>query len=217
MAVRRLRATPGFTAISVASLALATGLNILIFSFTSPVLFKALPYPEPDRLLDVSMAPPGKPEVEGRRHAGAVPPSARQDAVRPSKLSAPSTRGGRPTSRAMPAGPRNGWTATGFRRPVSRHSARNHRLGRLPVAADEEASAAPTTVLSYRGVAATLWWPIGHRRPDGADRWTSQPRSLASCQRASVSSTLLPTPGSRSASNRPPDRSSSTTFAPLAV
>lgn len=41
------------------------GLNILIFSFTSPVLFKAMPYPEPDRLLDVSMAPPGKPESKG--------------------------------------------------------------------------------------------------------------------------------------------------------
>jgi putative ABC transport system permease protein len=65
LAVRRLRATPGFTAISLAALAFATGLNILIFSFTSPVLFKALPYPESDRLLDLSMAPPGHPESKG--------------------------------------------------------------------------------------------------------------------------------------------------------
>jgi predicted permease len=63
--LRRLRATPGFTAIALASLAFGMGLNILIFSFTSPVLFKAMPYPEPDRLLDVSMAPPGKPEAKG--------------------------------------------------------------------------------------------------------------------------------------------------------
>jgi hypothetical protein len=40
LAVRRLRATPGFTAIALTSLAVGMGLNILIFSFTSPVLFK---------------------------------------------------------------------------------------------------------------------------------------------------------------------------------
>src|SRR5687767_1250166 len=63
--LRRLRATPGFTVAAVTSLAFAIGLNILIFSFTSPVLFKAVPYPEPERLLDVSMAPPDKPESKG--------------------------------------------------------------------------------------------------------------------------------------------------------
>src|ERR1044071_5125355 len=65
LALRRLQATPGFTAVAVTALALAMGLNLLIFSFTSPVLFKALPYPEPDRLLDGSMAPPDKPEAKG--------------------------------------------------------------------------------------------------------------------------------------------------------
>src|SRR5262249_42056789 len=65
LAFRRLRATPGFTAVAVGSLAFVMGLNVLIFSFTSRVLFKALPYPEPDRLLDVSMAPPDKPEAKG--------------------------------------------------------------------------------------------------------------------------------------------------------
>jgi putative ABC transport system permease protein len=65
VAVGRLRATPGFTAIALASLAFAAGLNILIFSFTTPVLFKALPYPEAGRLLDVSMAPPGNRESKG--------------------------------------------------------------------------------------------------------------------------------------------------------
>src|SRR5690349_6680298 len=65
LASRRLRDTPGFTAAAIAALAVAMGLNVLIFAFTSPVLFKALPYPDPDRLLDVSMAPPGKPEAKG--------------------------------------------------------------------------------------------------------------------------------------------------------
>jgi hypothetical protein len=65
LALQRLKATPGFTAVALASLACGIGLNILIFSFTSPVLLKAMPYPEPGRLLDVAMAPPGKPEAKG--------------------------------------------------------------------------------------------------------------------------------------------------------
>jgi putative ABC transport system permease protein len=65
VALQRLRDTPGFTVVALASLAFGMGLNILIFSLTSPVLFKAMPYPEPDRLLDVSMAPPGRPEARG--------------------------------------------------------------------------------------------------------------------------------------------------------
>src|SRR5262245_42244659 len=65
LAVRRLRDTPGFTAIALTSLSFGMGLNILIFSFTSPVLLNALPYPQPDTLLDLGMAPPGKPEARG--------------------------------------------------------------------------------------------------------------------------------------------------------
>ena len=148
MAVRRLRATPGFTAISVASLALATGLNILIFSFTSPVLFKALPYPEPDRLLDVSMAPPGKPESKG------VVTPALYLLLRDKTHAAFEAVG------AFDAG----WSANlagdaggpaerldGHRISAAGLAAlgAKPRLGRLPVATDEEANAAPTTVLSY--------------------------------------------------------------------
>ena len=55
----------GLRAIVLTSLALGIGLNILIFCFTSPVLLKPLPYPDVDRLMDVSMAPPGKPESRG--------------------------------------------------------------------------------------------------------------------------------------------------------
>ena len=73
VALRRLRDTPVFTAIVLASLAFAMGLNILVFGFTSPVLFKALPYPEPDRLLDVSMAPPDvRPLTAAADTGGAV-------------------------------------------------------------------------------------------------------------------------------------------------
>ena len=59
------RAAPGLAAVVVASLACGIGLNILIFCFTSPALLKALPYAEPDTLMDVGMAPPGQPDMRG--------------------------------------------------------------------------------------------------------------------------------------------------------
>ena len=148
LALRRLRATPGFTAIALASLAFGIGLNILIFSFTSPVLFKAMPYPEPDRLLDVSMAPPGKPESKGvvtpalylllrDKTSAAFEAVGAFDAGRSANLAGDA---GGPAERLD--GHRisaTGLAALGAK-PL---------LGRLPVAADEQAGAAPTIVLSY--------------------------------------------------------------------
>lgn len=146
--LRRLRATPGFTAAAVASLAFAIGLNILIFCFTSPVLFKAIPYPEPDRLLDVSMAPPGKPESKGvitpalyvllrDRTSAAFAAVGVFDAGRSANLAGDE---GAPAERL--AGHRisaTGLAALGA--PAL--------IGRLPAAADEQPGAAATMVLSY--------------------------------------------------------------------
>ncbi len=145
---RRLRATPGFTAIAVASLAFAIGLNVLIFSFTSPVLLKALPYPEPDRLLDVSMAPPGKPEAKG------VVTPALYLLLRDKTGAAFEAVGAFDAGRsANLAGDANGPAERldGHRISASGLAALGARplLGRLPVAADEQAAAAPTMVLSY--------------------------------------------------------------------
>ena len=152
LALRRLRATPGFTATALASLAIGMGLNILIFSFTSPVLFKALPYPEPDRLLDVSMAPPGKPGSKGvvtpalylllrDRTSAAFEAVGAFDAGRSANLAGDA---GGPAERLD--GHRisaTGLAALGAK-PL---------LGRLPVAATDEAEAeagaAATIVLSY--------------------------------------------------------------------
>lgn len=132
----------------MASLAVAMGLNVLIFSFTSPVLFKALPYPEPDRLLDVSMAPPGKPEAKGAvapalylllrdKTSAAFEAVGAFDAGRSANLAGDATG---------PAERLDGHriSATGLAALGA-----NPLLGRLPIAADEQASAAPTALLSY--------------------------------------------------------------------
>ena len=160
LALQRLRVTPGFTAIAVASLAFGMGLSVLIFSFTSPVLFKALPYPEPDRLLDVSMAPPGKPEAKG-----VVTPSLYlllRDKTSAAFEAVGAFDAGRSANLAGDAG------GPAERLDGHRISATGLAalgaiplLGRLPVVADEQASAAPTIVLSF-----PVWQRRFGGRPD---------------------------------------------------
>ncbi len=52
-AVRTLVRAPGFTLVTVSSLALATGATTAIFSIVNGVLLKPLPFDEPDRLVQV--------------------------------------------------------------------------------------------------------------------------------------------------------------------
>ncbi len=57
-AVRGLRLTPAFTAVTVLVLALGIGFTTAMFSVANGVLLSPLPYPDPDRLLWVGMSWP---------------------------------------------------------------------------------------------------------------------------------------------------------------
>lgn len=50
---RRLRAEPGFTAVTVLTLAVGIGATTAIVSAVGPVLFQPLPYPEPGRIVSI--------------------------------------------------------------------------------------------------------------------------------------------------------------------
>jgi len=57
-ALRLIRAAPGFTLIAAFTLALGIGANSAMFSFVDGVLFKPLPYPHGEQLLELFERPP---------------------------------------------------------------------------------------------------------------------------------------------------------------
>ncbi|MGC2398912.1 MAG: ABC transporter permease [Acidobacteriaceae bacterium] len=56
---RRLRHSPAFAATVLLTLAIGIGANTAVFSVLNSVLFKALPYPDPDQLVALRLIAPG--------------------------------------------------------------------------------------------------------------------------------------------------------------
>ncbi|HET9986017.1 MAG TPA: ABC transporter permease [Longimicrobiales bacterium] len=65
-AVRTFRRMPGFTAVAVLTLAIGIGANTAIFSAVNALLLRPLPFPEPERLMSVSIVSPGRGELRER-------------------------------------------------------------------------------------------------------------------------------------------------------
>jgi len=68
-AARVVARQPGTTLIIVISLALGIGANTMVFSLVNAILLRSLPYPEPDRLVQMWPTPPNRPGQRSRFNA----------------------------------------------------------------------------------------------------------------------------------------------------
>lgn len=64
-ALRMMRRSPGFTAVTVLSLALGTGANTAIFSLINTLMLRMLPVQRPEQLVELLQKYPGEPRGNG--------------------------------------------------------------------------------------------------------------------------------------------------------
>lgn len=72
LAVRRLRRSPLFTVGAMVTFALGAGLNLAAFSVADQMLFKSLPFADPDRLVSIFAHSPDTPLRYGRVSKSAI-------------------------------------------------------------------------------------------------------------------------------------------------
>jgi predicted permease len=141
--VRSLFRTPAFTLTALAALALGIGANTAIFSAVSPVLFKPLPFPEPEKVVAITPAH----RINGREWNFSLL-SFRDFEQRQHTFEALGAFTQAPMAMSTTGDPVRVvalFTTPGLFGVLKREAL----LGRYLTSADDEESAAPAAVLSY--------------------------------------------------------------------
>lgn len=142
-ALRQLRAAPGFSAAAILTLALGIGANTAIYRVLDAVVFRSLPVPHPERLVQVELLRDGKPETRVSY------PFFREMAVRQRSLAGMFTVSGFPLHEAVlrgrgPLQTVNGVLVSGDYFPLL---GVNAHYGRI-FTDDDDRAAAPVAVIS---------------------------------------------------------------------